>query len=196
MIDPSLMKNRYEIYKKQGFIEENSLVVKYLHQNYFDAAEETFLTAKLVYKASSDNQVKELTDLDSSYCSFRWVIIVSYYAMFYAATSILSLLKIKIGEKETHMATLSALYQHLVLTKLLEEKLFEKYKNAQEKSFEIIEKYTSGMIKRRTATYDFSKSIEEEDSKQILNNAQEIVKQMKILKNKLTEKEDRNEKKI
>ncbi len=187
MIDPTIMRNRYEVFKKQGFIEENSPAVKHLHQNYLDAAEETFLTAQLIYKASSDNKIKELVELDPSYCSFRWVIIISYYAMFYAATSILSLLKIKIGEKETHMATLSTLYQHLVLTKRLEETLFEKYKNAQEKSFEIIEKYTGGMIKRRTATYDFSKSIGEEDSKQILADAQEIVKQMKILKNKITE---------
>lgn len=189
MIDPSLMKNRYEVYKEQGFIEENSVAIKHLHQNYFDAAEETFLTAQLINKASSDNKIKELLELDPSYCSFRWVIIVSYYAMLYAATSILSLLKIKIREKETHMATLSALYRHLVLTKMLEEELFEKYKNAQEKSFEIIEKYTAGMVKRRTATYDFSKSIGEEDSKQILDDAQEIIKQMKLLKNKIIEKE-------
>lgn len=189
MIDPTIMRNRYEVFKRQGFIEESSLAVKHLSRNYFEAAEETFLTAQIINKASSDDKIKEQLRLDPTYCSFRWVIIVSYYAMFYAVTSILSLLKIKIGEKETHMATLSALYQHLVLTKLLEEKLFEKYKNAQEKSFEIIEKYTGGMVKRRTATYDFSKSIVEEDSQQILDDAQEIIKQMKMLKNKLIDNE-------
>ena len=97
-------------------------------------------TARLMYLENSDlslETAKKLLALETeSYKPFLWVIVTSYYSMYYIANAALLHLGYKIGEKISHKITSDALLAFA--RNKLQKKLLENYEQAREDALEII----------------------------------------------------------
>jgi hypothetical protein len=133
-------------------------------------AEASLRTASILQQISDDDTLKETLKVGSDFESYLWVIVSSYYAMFYAATAILAKQGIKASGQIVHKVTADALihffWSNAKLTKLLEQyeeaqtvglELVgreELMKKMQKKADELIVSYESERKKRSKFQYD------------------------------------------
>ncbi len=125
--------------------------------------------------------------MNSSLKPYVWVVVISYYSMFYIANAVLLELGYKTGDKIVHKVTNDALIV-LVMDKL-KKGLLEEYEIAKEdaleiasiKSDEIIESYGLEMSKRSRFQYDMTESIQEQKANTSLKRARQFILEMKKL---------------
>ncbi|MFH0876273.1 MAG: HEPN domain-containing protein [archaeon] len=118
---------------------------------------------------------------------YLWIVVISYYSMFYIANAVLLNLGYKIGNKIVHKVTCDALIA--LVTDKIKKGLLEEYEDAKEnaleiaaiKSDEIIGFYTLEMEKRSKFQYEMTVSIQEEKAKTSLKRAKEFMLEMKKL---------------
>lgn len=116
-----------------------------------------------------------------------WVIVCSYYSMFYAANAVFLKLGYKTTDEAVHKVTSDALIV-LVLSKLKRE-LLEEYEKimkdaleiASAKAEEIIKNYDYEKEKRSRFQYDTSEEIKEGKARTSLQRAKEFVFEMRKL---------------
>ena len=159
----------------------------------------SYLEEGLLRKASMNQQIMNILlangkeslrvaeEISQKNISDLWVIVSSYYAMYYYANAVLLKLGYKIGEKIVHKVTSDALIVYV--RNKLKENLIEEYEELKEealkiagtKSDEIIESFEFEKNKRSFIQY---KTIEtEKHSKAItsLQRAKEFTKEMEKL---------------
>ena len=116
-----------------------------------------------------------------------WVIVTSYYSMFYIANAVLLNLGYKTQDKIAHKVTNDALIV-LVLSRLKKE-LLENYKSIRQEALEIVnakaegivESYSFELEKRSRFQYNMLEETKEEKAKTSLKRATEFVFEMKKL---------------
>lgn len=116
MLDEKTRKNR-RFFVSQNYL--NSVRIKEAESNIRNYLEERLLkkqkneTAKEMYIENSDlslETAKKLLALESpKYKPYLWVIVASYYAMYYIANAVLLDLGYKVGDKVSHKVTSDAL---------------------------------------------------------------------------------------
>ena len=145
-------------------------------------------TAKAMYLKNADLSLNLAEEsMNSSLKPYLWVVVISYYSMFYIANAILLELGYKTGDKVVHKVTNDALLV-LVIDKIKKD-LLEEYENAKEdaleiasiKSDEIIESYSLEMDKRSRFQYDMTESIQEQKANTSLKRAKQFMLEMKKL---------------
>ena len=123
-------------------------------------------TAKAMYTKNADLSLNLAEEcMNSSLKPYIWVVVISYYSMFYIANAVLLELGYKTSDKIVHKVTNDALIV-LVMDKI-KKGLLEEYENAKEdaleiasiKSDEIIAFYGLEMDKRSRFQYDMTESI-------------------------------------
>ena len=123
-------------------------------------------TAKAMYTKNADLSLNLAEEcMNSSLKPYIWVVVISYYSMFYIANAVLLETGYKTGDKVAHKVTNDALIV-LVMDKI-KKGLLEEYENAKEdaleiasiKSDEIIAFYGLEMDKRSRFQYDMTESI-------------------------------------
>ncbi len=97
-------------------------------------------TYKRNYKESLD-VAKKLSDEN---LSNLWIIVTSYYSMFYIANAVLYKLGYKIGHKVSHKVTADALI--VFVRNKLRKSLLEEYEEAKEEALELIGRKTDEVI--------------------------------------------------
>ena len=100
-------------------------------------AESSLRTASVLQQISDEDSLKETLKIGSNFESYLWVIVSSYYAMFYAATAILAKQGIKASGQIVHKVTADALIHFFVSNEKL-AKLLEQYEEAQTVGLELI----------------------------------------------------------
>ncbi len=118
---------------------------------------------------------------------YLWVVVISYYSMFYIANAVLLQLGYKTGQKVVHKVTNDSLIV-LVMDKI-RKGLLEEYEDAQEdalaiasiRSEEVISFYTLELDKRSRFQYDMTESIQEQKARTSLTRAKEFMLEMKKL---------------
>ena len=116
-----------------------------------------------------------------------WVVVISYYSMFYIANAVLLQLGYKTGSKIVHKVTSDALVV-LVMDKIKKD-LLEEYEDTKEdaleiasiKSEEIIGFYSMEMDKRSRFQYNMTETIQEQKADTSLKRAREFMLEMKKL---------------
>ncbi|MEK6968152.1 MAG: hypothetical protein AABX51_05980 [Nanoarchaeota archaeon] len=116
-----------------------------------------------------------------------WVIVISYYSMFYTANAVLLHLGYKTQDKISHKVTSDSLIA-LVLDKLKKE-LLEDYEAMQQDALEIaaakaesvIESYSYELDKRSRFQYNMLEQTKENKAKTSFKRASEFVFEMKKL---------------
>ncbi len=76
---------------------------------------------------SIDRELKKKNDLPEGFECFLWVVVISYYSMFYMANAALSKLGLKVGEKIAHKVTQDALFVYFIKNNKLAKYLLEEY---------------------------------------------------------------------
>jgi uncharacterized protein (UPF0332 family) len=121
---------------------------------------------------------------------YLWVVVCSYYSMFYIANAVLLRLGYKISYRIVHKVTSDTLIV-LVMNKLKKE-LLEEYEKimddaleiASAKAEDIIENYNFEMSKRSKFQYEMSEEVKEQKARIFLSRAKEFVFEMnKLLTN-------------
>lgn len=145
-------------------------------------------TAKEMFSKNADISLRVadkllLDDLEA----YLWVIVSSYYSMFYIANAYLLELGYKIGDKIVHKVTNDALIV-LVLEKLTKELIgdYEEIKEealeiASMKADELIGNYEQELHKRAIFQYEMSKSIKKSKAVTSLKRAKEFNLEIKKL---------------
>ena len=152
---------------------------------------QTDILAKNKYVGNAELSLRTAQELmQSSLKPHLWVIVVSYYSMFYMANAVLLHLGYKTQDKIAHKVTSDALIV-LVLDKL-EKELLEDYENMQKDALEIasaraesiVESYSLELDKRSRFQYNMLEQTKESKARTSLKRASEFVFELKKLMKK------------
>ena len=106
--------------------------------NFFMAnAESSLRTASILQEISDESSLKETLKVSSDFESYLWVIVSSYYSMFYAATAILAKQGIRATGQIVHKVTADALIHFFASNEKL-AKLLDQYEEAQTVGLELV----------------------------------------------------------
>lgn len=153
-------KENFDMYLKEGLVKKESFNAL-VYSTYMNNASESLRVAKMIL----DEQTSSL-----------WVIVTSYYAMFYVANACLYKLGYKVGHKIAHKVTSDCL-KVLVKDKLAKH-LLEEYDLASEDALEIssnlIQNYDHELTKRSQFQYETTSEIKLSKAKTSFERAQEF----------------------
>src|SRR3989338_7312444 len=145
-------------------------------------------TARQMYIKNTEQSLNLAEEcMNSELRPYLWVVVISYYSMFYIANAVLLQLCYKTGSKVVHKVTSDALIV-LVMDKI-RKGLMEEYEDAKEdaleiayvKSEELMTFYALELDKRSRFQYDMTESIHEQKAKTSLKRAREFMLEMKKL---------------
>jgi len=100
-------------------------------------AESSLKTASILQDISNQNTLKQTLRVGEDFESYLWVIVSSYYSMFYAATALLAKQGIRATGQIVHKVTADALIQFFASNEKL-AKLLEQYEEAQSVGLELV----------------------------------------------------------
>lgn len=127
--------------------EAESNVRQYLQENLLK--KQTNETAKVMYIENADislETAKKLLALESKdYHPNLWVIVTSYYSMYYIANAVLLKLGYKVGDKVSHKVTADAMI--VFVRNKLKKNLLEEYENAQEDALELMSQRADALLR-------------------------------------------------
>lgn len=163
-------KRNVKQYVEDGLLKINDKDAARFVDFFMANAESSMRTASILQQISDEDTLKETLKAGSDFESYLWVIISSYYAMFYSATAILAKQGIRASGQIVHKVTADALihffWSNAKLAKLLEQyeetqtvglELIgreELMKRMQKKADELIVSYESERKKRSKFQYD------------------------------------------
>jgi uncharacterized protein (UPF0332 family) len=112
-------------------------------------AESSLQTASILQQISDQQNLKEVLKASPDFESYLWVIVSSYYSMFYAATALLASQGVRATGQIVHKVTADAMIHFFVSNEKL-AKLLEQYEEAQAVGLELIgrEEIMKSMKKR------------------------------------------------
>ena len=112
-----------------------------------------------------------------------WVVIISYYSMFYVANALLYKLGYKVGSKVAHKVTSDALI--VFVRNKLKDHLIEDYELASSEALVIsdnfLQNYDFERVKRSVFQYESTEEIKAAKAKTSLDRAEEFGKEMEKL---------------
>ena len=127
--------------------EAESNVRQYLQDGLLK--KQTNETARVMYIENADlslETAKRLLALESKdYQPYLWVIVPSYYSMYYIANAVLLKLGYKVGEKVSHKVTADAII--VFVRNKLKKNLLEEYENAQADALELMSQRADILLK-------------------------------------------------
>lgn len=100
-------------------------------------AESSLQTASILQEISDDEALKGTLKLSKDFESYLWVIVSSYYSMFYAATALLASQEIRAAGQIVHKVTGDALIHFFVSNAKL-ARLLESYEETKAAGLELI----------------------------------------------------------
>ena len=100
-------------------------------------ADSSLCTASILQEISDENSLKEMLKVGSDFESYLWVIVSSYYSMFYAASAILAKQSMRATGQLVHKVTADALIHFFASNEKL-AKLLEQYEEAQTVGLELV----------------------------------------------------------
>lgn len=172
----------------KGNLKRNAAYAKW-SEEHMSKAEFNLLSARVEHLILTNEDIRNASELFSTYDKFDWLIIKSYYAIYHAALALLA----EIGFKtETHFATIASFELFFVRrNKLVEEKFLRMFIEIMNRVGTIPYDYVKMIIKarniRHVAQYDVTTSIVEREAEDSFKKAVEFLEEMRIVYNKLKE---------
>lgn len=163
----------YKHFKEQKEISENNFEESRKGKLYLARSKDDFLWATAIKNIIENPKIRLELKLPENYQNiYHWLIIVSYYSMYHAATAAIAKKKIKC---ESHKATIASLAKHYATEEELEFDFIEKL------NYIYIEYIETGRDKRRGAQYNVEAIYTEEEAYKIFEYAQKFVKRLQGL---------------
>jgi uncharacterized protein (UPF0332 family) len=130
-------KRNVKTYIEDGLLKTGDKDAARFVDFFMASAESSLRTASILQEISDDNSLKDRLKVGSDFESYLWVIVSSYYSMFYAATAILSKQGIRATGQIVHKVTADALIHFFASNEKL-AKLLEQYEEAQTVGLELV----------------------------------------------------------
>jgi len=139
------------------------------------------------YKRNYLESLDLATKLFNEELSNLWIIVISYYAMYYIANAVLYKIGYKVGSKVSHKVTSDALI--VFVRNKLKKSLIEDYEEAKEEALEIIGRKTDEIIssfdkemeKRSFFQYETTEEIKRAKAKTSFERAKNFLFEMEKL---------------
>lgn len=161
--------------KNKTLVKDEAVIL--LASKFLEKAQHNILLANALTLLNENSDVKKQLHLSSEYTADDWIIIVSYYSMYSAATALLA----KVGYKsDAHSATLTALNHFFVKKELLEPRHLTMFIKAQ-LSVEEIKGIGDAKENREKAQYQVTTEITHLLAETTLKNAREFVAKAELL---------------
>ena len=130
-------KRNVKLYVEDGLLKTGDKEASKFVDFFMANAESSLQTASLLQEISDDNSLKETLRVSSGFESYLWVIVSSYYSMFYAATAMLAKQGIRATGQIVHKVTADALIHFFGSNDKL-ARLLEQYEEAQTVGLELV----------------------------------------------------------
>jgi len=169
--------------------EAESNIKRYINENLLK--KETNRTAQLMYMENSETSLQTAQKLllleTKEYNPSLWVIVTSYYAMYYIANAVLLHAGYKVGEKISHKVTADALI--VFIRNRLKKRLLESYEETKEEALELLSQRVDALLqsldyereKRSKFQYQMDEQAKRNKAITSLERAKEFVFEMKKL---------------
>jgi uncharacterized protein (UPF0332 family) len=151
-------------------------------------AETSLLTAKTLFEISSEQSKKQTIMLPETFESYLWVVVSSYYSMFYSALALLGSHQIKVGDKVAHKVVADTLISQYLSNKRL-AKLIDAFEDerhnaleligAEEKASELVESFEQERLKRHRLQYELGAEAKRNLAKTSLDRATAFVAEIR-----------------
>jgi len=162
---------------------------------FIEQSERSLRTANLIFEVSNESKIKQDLKIENEFESYIWVIVTSYYSMFYAALALLSSEGIKVGHQIVHKVTSDAIIHFFISNKRL-AKILENYEEAKDTTLELIGReelmkrlekkadeliiaYEKEMKKRSKFQYDIGEMAKKGYAETSLNRAKEFFSEVR-----------------
>lgn len=186
-----MIESNVKNYLKDGLIKKGNYT--YLTDFYLKNAKKTLQTANALMQISDKKELKKLLGFLDDFETYLWVIVSSYYSMFYALNSLLSKNGLKVGDKIAHKVSLDVFYIYFIKNDKIAKELFELYEEAKEDSMDLT-KYSeqaenlsidleNEMFKRSKFQYEMSESIKRSHALTSLRRAKEFFNKLEAVIN-------------
>jgi|SRR3989344_5267639 len=174
---------------KERVKEAESNVRQYLEEGLLKKQKNE--TAKSMYVENSNlslETAQKLIDLENeNYKPYLWIIVASYYSMFYISNAVLLQIGYKVGEKIAHKVTSDALIVYA--RNKLKKEILEEYEDAKEDALELISFKVDSLLenldfersKRSKFQYRMDEEIKRDKALTSLKRAKQFVFEMKKL---------------
>jgi len=129
--------NNVRHYVTDGLLRTNDDGIKKFVLFFMEQAEKSLRTADFIYELSTNDNIKQSLRAEKDFESYIWVIVTSYYSMFYAALALLAREGIKVGRQIVHKVTADALINFFISNRRL-AKMFENYEEARDSRNELM----------------------------------------------------------
>ena len=130
-------KRNVKLYIDDGLLKVGDKEAPRFVDFFMANAESSLRTASILQQISDENALKETLKVGMDFESYLWVIVSSYYAMFYAATAILAKQGTRATSQIVHKVTADALIHFFGSNEKL-AKLLEQYEEAQAVGLELV----------------------------------------------------------
>lgn len=165
-------ENNVKRYREDQLLWKYEPFRKEIFETYQRNYQESLETAQKIYDQS---------------LSSLWVIVISYYSMYYIANAVLYKIGYKVGTKISHKVTADALI--VLVRNKLRKNLLEEYEEAQEEALEIIGRKVDEILesfdyekeKRSFFQYESTAEIKREKARTSLERAKTFIFEMKKL---------------
>ncbi|VVB81388.1 Uncharacterised protein [uncultured archaeon] len=175
----------------QDYLNEELLTKKPEHQQftpfYLKNAKMSFQVAQFLYNLSTNSDTKKSAGVPDDFECFLWVVVTSYYSMFYIANAALSKLGFKVGEKFAHKITQDALLVHFIKNNKLAKHLLDEYKQTKDEVLNLMGLNEEELLKefqlkakQLIATFDYQRKRRGEFQYEIQTSAKQHVAQLSL----------------
>ena len=150
-------------YLTDGLLSRDSAHAKFV-PFYMNNSKLSFQLASHVFKLSSDAETKKNAGFPADMEFYLWVVVTSYYSMFYAANAALAKLGLKVADKIPHRVTQDALIVYFLKSKKLAKYFLEDYKATKQEVLSVMGMSEEELLKEfqmkateLVATFDFQR---------------------------------------
>jgi uncharacterized protein (UPF0332 family) len=130
-------RRNVKIYVEDGLLKTGDKDAVRFVEFFMANSESSLRTASILQEISDENSLKETLKVNADFESYLWVIVSSYYSMFYAATAILAKQGIRATGQIVHKVTADALIHFFASNEKL-AKLLEQFEEAQTVGLELV----------------------------------------------------------
>ena len=189
------IENNVKMYLVEGPLKKDPSA-KELVDIYLRNAERSFATASLLLSVSDSLELKKANILEPEFETYVWVLVTSYYSMFYAANALLAKAGMRTTEKIAHKVTSDALVLYFILNDKLAKYLYESYQESMSQAMDLTKQDMETFItkakklassledeRRKRGKFQYDMKIEMKRSRAItsLERAREFLREVRIL---------------
>jgi len=193
MLDKERIKkaelNYQEYLRSSQVTPKHKAIAKYV-TFFLKNAETSILTAKTLLEVSESTNKKNALGVGTDFESFLWVVVSSYYSMFYASLGLLAHHNIKVGDQSKHKVVADILVAQFIANKRL-AKLLEGYEETketalgivgtEEKAMELVESFDLEREKRGKLQYDLGAEAKQNLARTSLSRASAYVAEIRAI---------------